>query len=230
MRTQLGQFLFSWSLILIHYGDEHTSIWDSEIFARTFVWLLDFPFPMAFSKMFASVNFLFEVKKIKSTSRVKLMLSLHLWTGENGGWRLEEFHHLFSTILFLARFVINWTTTFILLFSSVFLLWRNWALDLYCVQDIQDGARLLVGGFGICGIPENLLRGIRASGIKDLTVVSNTAGEKTTKFKSQLSFFKNRGRGWVNRASVFFFLSSLPLPCCHHGSVCHPTCHLSTLN
>jgi acyl CoA:acetate/3-ketoacid CoA transferase alpha subunit len=57
---------------------------------------------------------------------------------------------------------------------------------MYCVQDIQDGARLLVGGFGICGIPENLLRGIRASGIKDLTVVSNTAGEKTTKFRSLL--------------------------------------------
>jgi hypothetical protein len=43
-------------------------------------------------------------------------------------------------------------------------------------QDIQDGARLLVGGFGICGIPENLLRGIHARGVKNLTVVSNTAG------------------------------------------------------
>ncbi|GLH08247.1 Succinyl-CoA:3-ketoacid-coenzyme A transferase, mitochondrial [Gryllus bimaculatus] len=44
------------------------------------------------------------------------------------------------------------------------------------VKDIPDGAKLLVGGFGLCGIPENLIGAVLQSGIKDLTVVSNNAG------------------------------------------------------
>ncbi|XP_054714873.1 succinyl-CoA:3-ketoacid coenzyme A transferase 1, mitochondrial-like [Uloborus diversus] len=44
------------------------------------------------------------------------------------------------------------------------------------VQDISDGAKLLVGGFGLCGIPENLISAIVNKGVKDLTVVSNNAG------------------------------------------------------
>jgi len=34
-----------------------------------------------------------------------------------------------------------------------------------------------VGGFGLCGIPENLISGLLKSGVKDLTVVSNNAGQ-----------------------------------------------------
>lgn len=45
-----------------------------------------------------------------------------------------------------------------------------------CVRDIPDGARLLVGGFGLCGIPENLIAAIRERGVKELTCVSNNAG------------------------------------------------------
>ena len=41
---------------------------------------------------------------------------------------------------------------------------------------LADGATVLAGGFGLCGIPENLIAGIRALGIKDLTVVSNNCG------------------------------------------------------
>jgi 3-oxoacid CoA-transferase subunit A len=41
---------------------------------------------------------------------------------------------------------------------------------------LADGATILAGGFGLCGIPENLIAGIRALGIKDLTVVSNNCG------------------------------------------------------
>ena len=37
------------------------------------------------------------------------------------------------------------------------------------VADIPDGAKLLVGGFGLCGIPENLIQALIASGVKDLT-------------------------------------------------------------
>src|SRR5690349_3957878 len=39
-----------------------------------------------------------------------------------------------------------------------------------------DGMIIMAGGFGLCGIPENLIAAIRASGVKDLTVVSNNCG------------------------------------------------------
>ncbi|KAF9195602.1 Succinyl-CoA:3-ketoacid coenzyme A transferase 1, mitochondrial [Haplosporangium sp. Z 11] len=46
------------------------------------------------------------------------------------------------------------------------------------VKDIPSGSTLMVGGFGLCGIPENLIAALkkRASDCKDLTVVSNNAG------------------------------------------------------
>lgn len=44
------------------------------------------------------------------------------------------------------------------------------------VKDIADDSKLLVGGFGLCGIPENLIMALRDRGAKNLTVVSNNAG------------------------------------------------------
>ena len=44
------------------------------------------------------------------------------------------------------------------------------------VADVADGATILVGGFGLCGIPENLIDAVRRKGVKDLTVISNNAG------------------------------------------------------
>lgn len=44
------------------------------------------------------------------------------------------------------------------------------------VEDIPDGSKLLVGGFGLCGIPENLIQALIDSGVNDLTAVSNNAG------------------------------------------------------
>lgn len=44
------------------------------------------------------------------------------------------------------------------------------------IKDIKDGAVLLLGGFGLCGIPENLISGLQKKGVKDLTCVSNNAG------------------------------------------------------
>jgi len=44
------------------------------------------------------------------------------------------------------------------------------------IHDIPDGASILIGGFGLCGIPENLIRGLRARGTRDLTTISNNAG------------------------------------------------------
>jgi len=44
------------------------------------------------------------------------------------------------------------------------------------VRDIPDGASIMVSGFGLCGIPENLLRALRDQGAKNLTMISNNAG------------------------------------------------------
>lgn len=44
------------------------------------------------------------------------------------------------------------------------------------VADIGDGARLLVGGFGLCGIPEHLIAAVARRGPRELTCVSNNAG------------------------------------------------------
>jgi 3-oxoacid CoA-transferase subunit A len=44
------------------------------------------------------------------------------------------------------------------------------------VARIKDGATILMGGFGLCGIPENLIAALRRKGAKDLTVASNNAG------------------------------------------------------
>ncbi|XP_051876448.1 3-oxoacid CoA transferase 1a isoform X1 [Pristis pectinata] len=44
------------------------------------------------------------------------------------------------------------------------------------VNDIPDGSTLLVGGFGLCGIPENLISALLKTGVKGITAVSNNAG------------------------------------------------------
>lgn len=44
------------------------------------------------------------------------------------------------------------------------------------IFDIADGATLMLGGFGLCGIPENLIAALQAKGVKDLTCISNIAG------------------------------------------------------
>ncbi len=44
------------------------------------------------------------------------------------------------------------------------------------LSDIGDGATVIVGGFGLVGIPENLILGLREKGVRNLTVVSNNCG------------------------------------------------------
>ncbi|RYZ16029.1 MAG: CoA transferase subunit A [Chitinophagaceae bacterium] len=44
------------------------------------------------------------------------------------------------------------------------------------VSDIADGASIMLGGFGLCGIPENCIAALRDRGVKDLTCISNNAG------------------------------------------------------
>jgi 3-oxoacid CoA-transferase A subunit len=44
------------------------------------------------------------------------------------------------------------------------------------LEGVKDGMTLLVGGFGLCGIPENLIAALKKTGVKNLTCVSNNAG------------------------------------------------------
>jgi 3-oxoacid CoA-transferase subunit A len=44
------------------------------------------------------------------------------------------------------------------------------------VRDIPDGATIMVGGFGLCGIPENLIDALHRGGSTNLTIISNNAG------------------------------------------------------
>jgi len=44
------------------------------------------------------------------------------------------------------------------------------------LSDMKDGARIMIGGFGLCGNPEALIRGVLERGVGDLTIMSNNSG------------------------------------------------------
>ncbi len=44
------------------------------------------------------------------------------------------------------------------------------------IEKLRDGATIMMGGFGLCGIPENLIAAVRRKGVTGLTVISNNAG------------------------------------------------------
>jgi 3-oxoacid CoA-transferase subunit A len=44
------------------------------------------------------------------------------------------------------------------------------------VKDIPDGASIMIGGFGLCGIPENLIQALLRKNVKNLTTISNNVG------------------------------------------------------
>jgi 3-oxoacid CoA-transferase subunit A len=44
------------------------------------------------------------------------------------------------------------------------------------IRDVVDGSSIMLGGFGLCGIPENLIRALVKKGSKNLTTISNNAG------------------------------------------------------
>ena len=46
------------------------------------------------------------------------------------------------------------------------------------VDDIKDGASIAFGGFGVCGLPENLIEALKWKRTKNLTCISNNAGTK----------------------------------------------------
>jgi 3-oxoacid CoA-transferase subunit A len=55
---------------------------------------------------------------------------------------------------------------------------------------LKDGATILSGGFGLCGIPENLIKATAKMGAKDLTVICNDMG--TTDYGLSLLFKKKQ--------------------------------------
>src|SRR6201988_4396294 len=44
------------------------------------------------------------------------------------------------------------------------------------IRDVVDGSTIMVGGFGLCGMPENLIRALARKGTRNLTTISNNAG------------------------------------------------------
>src|ERR1700744_5932858 len=44
------------------------------------------------------------------------------------------------------------------------------------IRDVADGMTLMLGGFGLCGLPENTIAALVKKGVKDLTCISNNAG------------------------------------------------------
>ncbi len=46
----------------------------------------------------------------------------------------------------------------------------------HAIEDIKDGSVLMLGGFGLCGIPENCISALVLKGVKNLTCISNNAG------------------------------------------------------
>jgi 3-oxoacid CoA-transferase subunit A len=44
------------------------------------------------------------------------------------------------------------------------------------IAEIQDGASIMIGGFGLCGTPENLILALHEKGIRNLTIISNNGG------------------------------------------------------
>ena len=44
------------------------------------------------------------------------------------------------------------------------------------IADLKDGASIMVGGFGLCGLPEDLITATRDKGVRNLTIISNNAG------------------------------------------------------
>src|SRR3984885_10512138 len=53
---------------------------------------------------------------------------------------------------------------------------KVWASSDEAVADIFDGATVMIGGFGLCGVPENLIKAVVRKGVKNLHTISNNMG------------------------------------------------------
>jgi 3-oxoacid CoA-transferase subunit A len=71
--------------------------------------------------------------------------------------------------------------------ENFFLIWESLTSQYNCmnkvvenaneaIRGISDGMTVMLGGFGLCGIPENSINALVKSGLKNLTCISNNAG------------------------------------------------------
>lgn len=72
------------------------------------------------------------------------------------------------------------------------------------VKDIKSNSTLLVGGFGLCGIPENLISALSKTSVNGLIVVSNNAG--VDNFGLGILLRNKQVSNTENHVSAFFFL------------------------
>ncbi len=80
------------------------------------------------------------------------------------------------------------------------------------VRDVESKSTLLVGGFGVCGVPEDLINAISRRTINELTVVSNNAGLDNVGLgvllkKKQVYFFFSISF-WINNFSIYRIFNS----------------------
>jgi len=92
------------------------------------------------------------------------------------------------------------------------------------LHDLHEGAVLLAGGFGLCGIPENAILAIRARGVKGLTVVSNNCGtdQKGLGILLQNGQIKKMISSYVGENKVFerqFLDGTLEVELCPQGTL-----------
>ena len=92
------------------------------------------------------------------------------------------------------------------------------------LHDLFDGATLLAGGFGLCGIPENAISAIFARGTKNLTVVSNNCGTddkglgvllKTRQIRKMISSYVGENKEFERQ----FLDGSLEVELCPQGTL-----------
>ncbi len=62
------------------------------------------------------------------------------------------------------------------------------------IEDVKDGAVIMFGGFGLAGIPQNLIRALYEKGTKDITVISNNPGSRLGDNEYGLSILFKAGR------------------------------------
>src|SRR3954453_8958498 len=92
------------------------------------------------------------------------------------------------------------------------------------VKDIADGPPLVLGGFGLCGIPENLINALVKKGVNGLTCVSNNAGvdDSGLSLLLQTKQIREMGSSYVGENAEFerqFLAGELEVEFCPQGTL-----------
>lgn len=107
---------------------------------------------------------------------------------------------------------------------------KIYSSPLEALHGMADGQFLMVGGFGICGIPMNLIKGVEDLGVKNLTIASNDGGvcdEKTGNCwglefllrNNQVKRMISSYLGWNHHFERMYLNGELELEFCPQGSL-----------